>query len=169
MKLLAVLISVLFVFPALSGCKKEPAGVQPKTEATAQKIQPAPQPTVQEPVGAKEETYVYEPKDRVDPFIPLIQAPKKEAKKLAATLESYDIADFKLIAIAEKGKQHYGLLLAPDDKSFTVTEGTILGLNKGQVIEIMKDKLTILEYIKDYKGGLKPRKITLELSKGEGE
>ncbi len=168
MKLFAILISIIFVFPIFSGCKKELPAKKAKTEAVAQKVEPAPQQPAQQPAEV-EEIYVYDPKGRVDPFIPLIETPKKERKAISGTLESYDIADFKLIAIAEKGKQRYGLLLSPDNKSYTVREGTVLGLHKGTVKEIMNDKLIIFEYITDYKGEQKPRQIILELSKGEGE
>ncbi len=169
MKLFVILLSIIFIFPIFSGCKERPVEQKAKTEAEAQKIEPvAPQPA-QQPVEAKEEVYVYDPKGKVDPFIPLIEAPKKEKKTITGTLESYDVADFKLIAIAEKGKQRYGLLLSPDNKSYTVREGTVLGLHKGTVKEIMNNKLIILEYITDYKGERKPRQIILELSKGEGE
>ena len=94
---------------------------------------------------------------------------EKDKKAIAGSLESYDVTDFKLIAIAERENKRYGLLLARDNKSYTVREGSVLGLHKGMVKEITPNKIVIFEYTKDYKGELKPRQVVLELFKGEGE
>ena len=172
--LFSIAISIAFVFSAFSGCKKE-TSLAEKTKtgaAGAQKIESAQQPTAQGgATEAKEEVYVYDPKSRVDPFVPLVETTKKEKDKkaIAGTLESYDVTDFKLIAIAERENKRYGLLLARDNKSYTVREGSVLGLHKGMVKEITPNKIVIFEYTKDYKGELKPRQVVLELFKGEGE
>ena len=162
---LLIIISLVFSI-VIPGCKKDIPEAQKVQKEAAPKIEPAPPAAVQEPAPEATETFVYDPKGRVDPFVPLVEAKKQTGKKaLIATLENYDSSDFKLIAIADKKNKRFGLLLTPDGKSFTVNEGTVLGLNKGKVIEISNDKLIILEYI----GGLKPRKVILELSKWEGE
>src|SRR4030066_2518805 len=171
--LFLIIISIAFVFPVFSGCKKEPPPAEKtKTgEAGAQKIETAQQPMAQGATEEKKEVYVYDPKGRLDPFVPLVETTKKEKDKkaIAGTLESYDATDFKLIAIAEKENKRYGLLVAPDNKSYTVREGSVLGLHKGIVKEITPNKIVIFEYTKDYKGELKPRQVVLELFKGEGE
>jgi len=150
---------IIFVLPVLSGA--ETAGLKPESVA-------------QETAGAEEKKYIYDPAGRRDPFSPLVEITriKKAGKtpRTLGTLESYDIAEFKLIAIVEKsGGQYYGLLLSADNKSFTVREGTVLGLNKGKVKGITSNKVVIEEFIKDYKGELKPRKVDLELLKEGGK
>lgn len=173
MRLLAVLIAITFIFPIFSGCKKEPSLKHtPETKVTkVEKVEIKPEAIVQKAPDVKEESYFYEPKGRRDPFVPLVEV-KKVGKKVPTrgTLESYDVVDFELIAVVEKeGRQYYGLVLAPDNKSYTVKEGTVLGLFKGKVKKITANKVVIHEYIKDYKGELKPRQIVLELRKGEVE
>lgn len=158
-KLFVILFAIVFIFPVSLGAEKDE--IKPET-------------IVQKAPDVKEESYAYEPGGRRDPFIPLVEVTKrkKAGKKprTLGTLESYDIADFKLIAIVEKkGGQYYGLLLAADNKSFTIREGTILGLNKGKVKEISPDKVLIEEFIRDYRGELKPRQVVLELRKREVE
>lgn len=157
-KLFVILFAIVFVSPVSLGAEKD----EIKPEAIVQKA-----PDV------KEESYAYEPGGRRDPFIPLVEVKRKKAGKkprTLGTLESYDIADFKLIAIIEKkGGQYYGLLLAADNKSFTIREGTVLGLNNGKVKEISPDKVLIEEFIRDYRGELKPRQVVLELRKREVE
>src|SRR3989338_3462583 len=110
--LFSIAISIAFVFSAFSGCKKE-TSLAEKTKtgaAGAQKIESAQQPTAQGgATEAKEEVYVYDPKSRVDPFVPLVETTKKEKEKkaIAGSLESYDVTDFKLIAIAERENKRY--------------------------------------------------------------
>ncbi|MBI4839040.1 MAG: pilus assembly protein PilP, partial [Nitrospirae bacterium] len=99
---------------------------------------------------------------------PLIAAGSDKGKKArTGTLEGYDINDFTLAAIAEKKGVRYGLLLSPDNKSYTVKEGTVLGLHKGMVKKITNDKVIINEYIIDYTGKTRPREIVLQLRRGK--
>ncbi|MBI4848260.1 MAG: pilus assembly protein PilP [Nitrospirae bacterium] len=166
---------VVFMFIALSsyyGCKGQPAPpaktAKPQAEATA-KNEPA---AGQAPAVAQEtppaEGYVYQPGDRRDPFVPLIVTTKKAQRKAAGkpgTLESYDISEFTLLAIAKKGAQYYALLVTPDNRSFSVKRGTVIGYNNGKVEEITKNKVMLVEYSKDFKGDLQPKRITLEFQK----
>lgn len=173
MRVFIAILTVAFAFVFLAGCGKEqPAGTPLKTAAKK-----APAQAVEKKEALPEETpgfgegYVYEAKGRRDPFLPLVETKKKTAGEVrrVGTLESYDAADFQLVAVAKKVNQRYGLLLAPDNKAYTVREGTVLGLHNGKVEKIENDKIIIIEHIKDYKGELKPKKVVLELRKGEGE
>ncbi len=167
----ALIFLVLFY-----SCKDRPSA--PPTHAPQQQgavttSQPAaPQPETATEEAPEQEGYVYQQRDRRDPFLPLIM-PKKKAVKIEGTragnLVSYDIGDFTLAAIAQKGGQYFALLTTPDNRSFTVNKGTAIGLYKGKIQEITKDKIIIIEYSSDYKGELKPRQIILEFHKGEVE
>ncbi|MBI5195161.1 MAG: pilus assembly protein PilP [Nitrospirae bacterium] len=167
MRAFAVLISLAFMLSAY-GCSKEEAKQKAKGAATVKKeaqIQPLP------PESAKPEElgYTYDPRGRRDPFTPLIAVGLDKGKKArtAGTLEGYDINDFTLAAIAEKKGVRYGLILSPDNKSYTVKEGTVLGLYKGTVKKITNDKVIIIEYSIDYTGKTRPREVVLELRKGK--
>ncbi len=160
-----LLTILIFVF-SLHGCKKDS---QPPKTKTVAKVETQVQPPAMETLKLEEQGYIYEPKGRPDPFMPLIAPTKEKEKERRAmgTLEGYDITEFKLVATAQKEDKYYGLLVAPDNKSYTVIEGTILGLHKGKVEKITGDKVVIIEYIKDYKGELKPRETILKLRKEE--
>ena len=117
-----------------------------------------------------EDGYVYEQRNRRDPFISLLVPIKKDLKKEErkfGTLEGYDLSEFVLAAVSRRGPEIFALLIAPDNRSFTVTKGDIVGLNKGRVENISADKIVFVEYTRDYRGELKPKKITLEFVKGE--
>jgi type IV pilus assembly protein PilP len=157
-RLIYCLLVVLCVFPGFLFA--EEAGVPAEeTPETVASVEPA--------------DLTYDSGDRRDPFIPLIAVTsgpgsgKKKTPRVLGTLESYDIPDFKIIAIIKKGdKGFYASLLAPDNKSFVVKEGTVIGLNGGKISEIHQDRMIVVEYIEDYKGNNVPRQVTLELYEG---
>jgi type IV pilus assembly protein PilP len=140
------------------------------TDAEETKAVPGEAPRVESEIP--EGGFVYEPGGRRDPFIPLVEIakkkePSKKSPRVLGTLESYDLPDFEVIAIVEKGEgKNSGLLLAPDNKTFVVKVGTVIGLNKGKVKNISKDRIIVEEKIKDYKGELLPRQVVLELYEG---
>jgi Tfp pilus assembly protein PilP len=163
-------ISALIVISAFSGCKSQPPPTPAKSVKPQGQISTPVQPEVTQAQAQETEQaegYVYQPRDRRDPFVPLI-ATKKSQKKAAlkvGTLESYDISEFALLAIAQKSEKYFALLVTPDNRSFTVHKGTVIGISKGRVEEISKNKVVIVEYSKDYKGDIHPKQITLELLK----
>ena len=171
-EVLVMLCSIFLVFPVLSGCeKKAPPAKGTKPAVTeVQKVEIKPRHVIKEEPEEKEEVFTYDSKGKRDPFKPLYEGDKAEfeIKRTIGTIESYDITEFTLIAVAEKGRQSYGLILAPDNRAFTAHEGTVLGLHKGKVMKITSDKMLIKEYKKDFRGELKPFEIVLELRKGEG-
>jgi len=168
MRLFITLIVTIFLF-SLYGCKKSspPQTKVAGTEKTRIETQTLKEET---PKKSAEERYIYNPKGRRDPFAPLIAITKEKARKskVTGTLESYDVGDFELIGTTRKAGEYYGLLLAPDNKAYTVMEGTILGLYKGKIKKITENKVIVLEYKMDYTGKLNPREIVLELYKGRG-
>ncbi len=168
----AVIVSLSLLMPVLQGCeKKQPAKIEkPQTEASplVKPQEAQAEATSQEAVG--EEGYVYQPRDRRDPFMPLIVPKKKTETKLTeagslGTLESYDITEFALLAIAKKGVKYYALLVTPDNRAFTVKKGARIGLNKGRVEQITDTKIVLMEYVKDFRGDIRPKQVTLELLK----
>lgn len=163
----------LVVSPVMYGCKEQKPSQQSKkvknldqqAQADRQDVNQT-ETTSQETVT--EEGYVYQPRDRRDPFVPLIVPTQKTGKKgeeRLGTLESYDIGEFALLAIAKKSDSYYALLITPDNRSFTVHKGSTIGLNKGRVEEITGSKVVLVEYSKDFRGDIRPKQITLEFLK----
>ena len=166
-----LLILICFLVP-YTGCKKEqPAVKKPLTE----KVQPGEvkeAPKQPETVKAVEpEEVKYDSKGKRDPFLSLVEITKQKPlkKKGASPFESFDIDEIQLMAIASSQDKYYALIRLPDRKTYTITEGISLGLQGGKVQKITKDAVVIREYIRDYKGEIKPRDAILKLHKGEGE
>lgn len=162
---------ILMLLPLLlSGCKK----TAPPVEAPKKAEEPA-KPDIRAELAAQESAkgdqgYVYERRDRRDPFVPLIETKKKVVRKdeqrVLGTLTSYDMGDFKVLAIAKKGDRRYALLLAPGNRSFTVYEGTVLGFNNGNVERITDNEVITVEHVENYLGKIESRQLILELHKG---
>lgn len=165
-----LLAVVLFAGCSDTPPPKRPVAVQKQPSAAAPAAQPPLSELLAEDTSAQQ-GYIYERKNRRDPFIPLILPTQKVLKKdglKTGTLESYDIGEFTLAAIAKKGTERIALLVAPDNRSFTVYKGTGIGLYNGTVKEISDKKVVLVEYSRDYTGAMVPREIILELNKGEG-
>lgn len=166
--ILSVICIALFLFPVV-GCKKDQP---PPKKPQAQQVRPA-LPSQAE--AAKEEVkevvrdeYTYNPKGRRDPFLSLVASAeaKPEKRKGASPIESYDINELRLLAIAWDKDRPYALIRLPDNKTYTIIEGTGVGLRGGTVARISPEAVLIREYIEDYRGDIKPKDTILKLHKG---
>jgi type IV pilus assembly protein PilP len=162
---------ILCLLLSFAGCKKEQA---PMKKPTVGQVQP---PTATQEIKnteevkkAEQEIYTYDPRGRRDPFLSLVMMLKQkpERKKGMTPFESYNIDEINLLAIAWDDQKYYALIILPDKKSYTITEGTKLGPYEGKVQKITKDMVVIREYVKDYKGEIKPRDSILKLRKEGG-
>jgi Tfp pilus assembly protein PilP len=168
MKKITFSLIMLLVLLPIMGCKKKQA---PAVKPVAKQIQQV--ETKQEPEETKkveQEVYVYDSKGRRDPFLSLVTLKRKPTMvKGLNPFESYSVDQIKLLAIAWDDKKHYALIMLPDKKSYTITEGTKLGLYGGKVEKITESTVVIKEYIRDYRGDIKPKESILKLRKEEGE
>jgi Tfp pilus assembly protein PilP len=171
MRKITCCLIMLFLLLPFAGCKKEQAPVK---KPMAGQVQPPPAtPEVKSPEETKkaeQETYVYDAKGKRDPFLSLVTILKQkpERRKGSTPFESYSVDEINLLAIAWDNQKYYALIMLPDKKSYTITEGMKLGLYGGKVQKITKDMVVIREYMKDYKGDLKPKDSILKLRKEEG-
>ena len=168
--LLTILACLLGLSLIACGDKKPAKKPQPQAAAPQAAVASAPA-APQSEVKAEKEIYVYEPKGRRDPFVPLTDVVKEKAfkKKGSAAIEDFDVEEIKVIAIVWDSKQYYAMVTLPDKKSYTIRKGMTLGLYGGKVREITKDSVIITEQIKDYKGQLKTKDTILKLRKEEEE
>ena len=171
MKKTAYFFLILFFVSSLAGCGKGPA---PAKKPMAEKVKPGEVQEQQKETTEKKvqlEEYNYDAGGRRDPFLSLVEITRHKPMKRhgASPFESYDIDEIKLLAIAWDKNKHYALIMLPDKKAYTITEGTTLGLQGGKVIKITQDTVLIREYVKDYRGEIKPRDAILKLHKGEEE
>ena len=166
---LFIIIALLLTF---AGCKKsQPTGTKPMAAPVKPAEVKKEQQTTEQPKKVEQEEYKYDAKGRRDPFLSLVQIKKEKPtkKKGASPFESYDVDEIHLMAIASDKNKYYALISLPDKKNYTITEGMRLGLQGGKVQKITRNTVIIREFIRDYKGEVKPRDSILKLHKGEEE
>ncbi|MFZ5907648.1 MAG: pilus assembly protein PilP [Nitrospirota bacterium] len=166
-----ILICFLMAVCVLSSScgKGQPPPRKPSADKQAQPAATPEEKVAQEASKSGQEEVAYDARGRRDPFLPLVQVTKEKPKKKmgASPMESYGVEEIRLLAIAWDNDKYYALIMLPDKKTYTITEGMTLGLQDGKVEKITKDSVHIREYVKDYKGDIKPRDSILKLHKGE--
>jgi Tfp pilus assembly protein PilP len=171
MKEIAAFLTIFFILLSFGACKKAQQPAQKPQAGQVKPVEVQPETKVAEEVRpVVPDEYKYDAKGRRDPFLSLV-VPKQTAlkKKGASPFESYDLDEIQLMAIAWDKNKYFALIKLPDKKTYTITEGMILGLEGGKVEKITQDRVVIREYIKDYKGEIKERDSILKLHKGEEE
>jgi|Deesub1362A_J573_1020465.scaffolds.fasta_scaffold00183_19 type IV pilus assembly protein PilP len=127
----------------------------------------------EEKLEVKKEVYIYTSEGRRDPFLSIIAAAKKakEERKVKRLIpvEDYDVSQFKLIAIMWDEKQYYALVGLPDGKYYTLKEDMPVGIHGGKVKRITENAVIVREFIRDYKGRLRPQDTVLKLREEEVE
>ncbi len=164
MKILTIILSItILIFPVFS-CKKKGVQTPPPKAQKVQKVEGKP-----EEEKTSEELVAFAPPAR-DPFSSLVlKAKQAEVKKPKGLhpLESYSVDEFKLIAIIWNKADKYAMVTVPDGKSYTLKEGMTVGIHNGKVVKIDPKAVHIREFIKDYKGVVRPRDFTLKLREEE--
>ena len=171
-KLLSLFSVMLMVVAFASGCSDE--GSQPAPAADVkQKVRP-PQAQVEvevKPEDAKvENTFVYDPSGKRDPFEALLAVRKPivpDAVPLTP-LQEYDLGQFRLIgAIIGKGEPR-AMVEAPGGKPFMLKKGIKIGKNNGVVIEITKAQVVVEEKYYDFSGAVRTSVNKIQFPPREG-
>jgi type IV pilus assembly protein PilP len=136
-----------------------------------------PPPAVQPPY--KVARLPYDPTGKVDPFRPLFKEdpkPKKDQPQTAkkperprTPLERLDLGQLQLTAIVFSEVRPRALVEEDNGKGYVVQIGTPIGLERGQVTEIRKDRLVIEHPKTDDFGNTSTRRRELKLQKPLGD
>lgn len=121
-------------------------------------------------------SYSFNPVGKPDPFRPFVEKDpvllKKKAGTVAASsifpLQKVGLDQFNLIGIASDGERRVAVVETKDSRGsrfYALTLGTVIGLNKGKVVEIGND-LFIVEEVISLRSGKKNR-IIKKLRKDE--
>ena len=116
-----------------------------------------------------EHAFVYDPTGKRDPFQPFDLTPKSDNEH-KTPLERYNIGQLKLTAVLEGFEEPRAIIENSDGRGFTVGKGTKIGTNNGEIVEIQKDKILILESEVDFTGQTKTKTVEMRLrTKDEAE
>ena len=151
------LICGVFIFAGLVGCSEE-AATTPQPNATKVSKPAAKQvsaPVVKEE-ETKEEAFVYVTEGRRDPFVPLsrIRRPIEASDEPATPLQSYDLSQFRLAGVIVGKGASKALVIAPDGKSYILSEGVKIGKNNGVILTISSESVVVEEKYYDFSGNV---------------
>ncbi len=170
--LFLIVILILASLFFLWACDKKAPPPKAAPKKTAQAV--TPQGTEEKGPKVEEEVYLYDKKDKRDPFVSLVVTAAEKPRKGQTPLENYDVGDksqsaIKILGIVWTDKGNFATVVLPDGKAYTLREGMTIGLHEGKIQKINKDHIVIMERIKDYKGQLKSKETILKLREGEEE
>ncbi len=120
----------------------------------------------------------YDPKGKVDPFLPLFQVQTDETSKKPrgrrgrqplTPLERIDLSQLKLVSILKRPSGKLAMVEEASGRGYLVKKGTYVGLYSGKVVKIQKDRLQVEEQIENVYGKVTLRIRELKLQKPPGE
>lgn len=119
----------------------------------------------------KKELFRYQSENRRDPFVTLlkIREPIAEEVETETPLQTFGLKELRLIAIVIGQDEPRAMVVAPDNKAYTLVTGIKVGRNRGIVQKITESEVVVEERFRDFSGGLRTeiKKITLPQDEGE--
>jgi type IV pilus assembly protein PilP len=159
---------------ALAGCAQDMndliAYANEVKSRTSKNIEPIPQPKPYEP-------HTYEPKERRDPFLPILQS--RDAALAAAggagaiqpdltrpkePLEEFPLDALRMVGTITMQQRVYALIRAPDAVVHRISVGDHLGQNYGKITGISETEVVLMEIIPDGLGGWIRRPASVALT-----
>jgi len=153
---------------------------QAETAAAVQKPVEAPKPPAVQKAPDVEKpgeavSYHYDARGKIDPFKPFLnlevaKVTTKPVRHVPRTpLEEVGLDQFKLVGIAIGSNRKAAMVEDPKKKGYIIGEGTVIGHNRGRVVEILRDRVIIEERIPDATGKNKTQRTVIKLHKDEKE
>ncbi len=108
-------------------------------------------------------SFVYDPTGKRDPFLPFDLSPKM-ANRGGTELENYEIGQLRYTSFLASSSEPIAIVENAVRKGFTVRRGIKIGTKGGVVVDILPNKIQILETFEDpITGEKKNQTVELEL------
>lgn len=106
-------------------------------------------------------SYIYDPNGKRDPFKVFNFTPKKNVGSGNTDLEQVDYSELKLSGVI-LGFDPPKAIIEANGKGHTVTIGTKVGINGGEIVKIESTVVTVLESVTDFTGERKTRTVQIK-------
>lgn len=166
---MALTIAVLFAFSGILTSCGEEISFKPLKKDTSKvvKKEAVKQDEVKKEAPAKED-YVYTSVGKRDPFRSIFDEMGVEADDLGeeaitSPLQEYEVNSFTLTGVVWGVSSPVAMLNAPDNRSYVVKVGTLIGRNWGKVTKIMRDRIVVTEVSRNPSGPKVINRIELKL------
>lgn len=148
---------LVFLLPVLvAGCANKDMGDLQDFVAEVQARPPSgiePIPEIKQVVG-----FVYEAKNRRDPFTPQVaddaatetvldNGIRPDPNRRKEELESYTLDSLRMVGTLEQDEQTWGLVKTTDGTIHRVAAGNYMGQNDGRVTRISEEKIELIELV----------------------
>ncbi len=130
-------------------------------------IDPIPQPK-------QFESFTYDPGERRDPFVELINeqpasaaissGPRPDLNRNREALEEFPLDALRMAGTITSPNGMFALVRAPDGVIHRITRKNHMGQNYGEVVAISESEISLLELVPDGFGGWTQRPASLTLS-----
>ena len=153
--------------------------LKPKTNKTNTSPNQKPAQKPAQKISLSETTISYKVEGKTDPFASIFtdassafadQNDKKKKKRIPLTpIEKVDLSQLKLVGIIFATGGNKALVEDASGKGFVIKKGTLIGINSGRVIKILKDRVVVEEEAESILGktGLVKRELKLQKPPGE--
>jgi type IV pilus assembly protein PilP len=164
----------------IASTTKVPAKKAARPSAEATKTAATANAAAAPAAAVKQARLPYDPTGKLDPFRPLF---KEEPKPKAATtaqkpkkperprtpLEKLDLGQLRLTAVVFSEVRPRAMVEEDNGKGYVVEVGTPIGLERGQVTDIQRDRIVIEHLRADDFGNTTARRRELKLQKPPGD
>ncbi len=137
--------------PSDSETDASPSLITENPESETEERAPDVQSPVEVALASGKTTSSYDPKGRIDPFVPFITVAKPTVVPdhgpvvESGPLEKADIDQLQLVGIIRAPSGNLALVQLADGKGYIIQTGTPIGIKKGHVAEILADKVVVEE------------------------
>lgn len=154
---------------------------QTSDKAPTDALPKEPAANVADEQGKSVATRIYDPKNRLNPFLPLFRPDQdktdlvpsgktKRKKRLPQTpLERISLEQLQLRAIIRASSGNRALVEDNSGKGYIIKNGTYIGLNSGIVTQISAESVIVEEEIENLMGELVLQNTEIKLQKQTGE
>lgn len=117
---------------------------------------------LEEATSTEKVSFIYDPTGKRDPFR-AFDFSARATNDAKSPLERYDLGQLKLTAVLLGMGEPTAIVENSVGKGFTVKKGSKIGTNNGEVVEILQDKVLILESNVDFTGQTATRTVEMKL------
>jgi len=111
--------------------------------------------------------YRYDATGRRDPFTPIDFSVKVSVDTTVPPLQRFTLGQLKLSAILRGGGEPSAMVETQEGMGYPVKRGTKIGLDNGEVVEILENKIVIRETQSDFSGAVTERLVEMSLRAGD--
>jgi len=126
------------------------------------------------------DTFVYEPRDRRDPFVADTRGEDVTAAAPGSSLapdplrrkeelEGFTLDSLRMVGTLEQNQTRWGLIRTQEKELHRVRVGNYMGKNNGQITHIGEDAIELTEVVSDGPGAWREREATVQLSQSPQE